>query len=322
MQLKGPVPSQLYHRYVEFRPFVAGMFTSHSLRGRILNRALHHQHARIYNFDRSTEHGIFTSPCTEMTQKFLEFVHYGQGGRIHTYVLTLDGQLRFTETGKEFGIDMLSKHTMHSDVSIYIAFSGEFFVRHVKHHHQHYRSSSGSSQAISRYSTEDRPSTASGPSKDPADYELFIDNDSGTYRPNAELLPLLKEFLSNNFPGLHITTLDCQKDADRMSHLKEEQREIKKMNGQPIAYMQPSSSDSESSLSSSDEEELEELAGGAPKQRNAISQKFHDMKDIKKNVMDWALEENHPDGPSSQPTHNGAAISDTAQHTEQHQERS
>ena len=59
-------------------------------------------------------------------------VHYDEGGRIFTYVLTLDGLLRFTETGKEFGIDLLSKHTMHSDVNIYIACSGEFFVRRLR----------------------------------------------------------------------------------------------------------------------------------------------------------------------------------------------
>lgn len=37
--------------------------------------------------------------------------------------------MRFTETGKEFGIDLLSKHTMHSDLNVYVAFSGEFFIR-------------------------------------------------------------------------------------------------------------------------------------------------------------------------------------------------
>ena len=105
MQLSGPVPDELYHRYVEFKPFVAGMFTAHSLSGRILNRALHHQHARIYNHDRSTTYGVFPEPSIEMTKKFLEFAHYDQGGRIFTYVITLDGQWRFTETGKEFGIE-------------------------------------------------------------------------------------------------------------------------------------------------------------------------------------------------------------------------
>lgn len=53
-----------------------------------------------------------------MTLQFLDMVHYDTGGRLFTYVITLDGMFRFTETGKEFGIDLLSKHTMHSDVQV------------------------------------------------------------------------------------------------------------------------------------------------------------------------------------------------------------
>ena len=87
----------------------------------------------MYNFDHATEFKTLPAPCQEFTQKFLELVHYDQGGRIFTYVLTLDALFRFTETGKEFGIDMLSKHTMHSDVAAYVAFSGEFFIRRLKH---------------------------------------------------------------------------------------------------------------------------------------------------------------------------------------------
>lgn len=309
MQLKGPVPSQLYHRYVEFKPFVAGMFTSHSLQGRILNRALHHQHARIYNFDRTTQYGEFSSPCIEFTQKFLEFVHYDQGGRIFTYVLTLDGQLRFTETGKEFGIDLLSKHTMHSDVSIYIAYSGEFFVRRCKHRHR--RLSRGSDILPSAPEpTEENPLE---PSTDPAAYELFIDNDSGTYRPNADYLPVLKEFISANLPGLHVSTLDCQKDAERMQRLKEEQRERKKKEGQHMTYMLQSNSSS-SSLSSSDVEELDERSGEPSKQRGHLAQKLHEMKDVKGRLMDWAAE---ADGeglaPRNWPGQNGASATRDAE---------
>ncbi|KAL2010115.1 hypothetical protein VTN00DRAFT_5922 [Thermoascus crustaceus] len=309
MQLKGPVPSQLYHRYVEFKPFVAGMFTSHSLQGRILNRALHHQHARIYNFDRTTQYGEFSSPCIEFTQKFLEFVHYDQGGRIFTYVLTLDGQLRFTETGKEFGIDLLSKHTMHSDVSIYIAYSGEFFVRRRKHRHR--RLSRGSDVLPS--APEPAEENPLEPSTDPAAYELFIDNDSGTYRPNADYLPVLKEFISANLPGLHVSTLDCQKDAERMQRLKEEQRERKKKEGQHMTYMLQSNSSS-SSLSSSDVEELDERSGEPSKQRGHFAQKLHEMKDVKGRLMDWAAE---ADGeglaPRNWPGQNGASTTRDAE---------
>lgn len=238
VQLRGPVPPQLYHRFVEARSFVAGIFKARTLSGRILKHALHHQHERIYNFDKTTLYGEFPSPCVELTQKFLEFVHYSQGGRIFTYVLTLDGQLRFTETGREFQIDLLSKHTMHSNVSSYIAYSGEFFVCRRQRHR---RQNSVGEESLAEVSN------------DPADYELFIDNASGTYRPNGECLPLLREFLSENFPGLRVTTLDCQKDEERMNSLKEEQINRKNRQGHPITLLQQSSSSS-LSLSSFDEE--------------------------------------------------------------------
>ena len=97
IQLKGPVPEDLYHRYVEFKPFVKGIFTGEPLRGWLLNRALNHQHARIYNYDRSTKYGSFPEPREELTDLFLELAHYGEEGRIFTYMITLDGQFRFAE---------------------------------------------------------------------------------------------------------------------------------------------------------------------------------------------------------------------------------
>ncbi|KAI8936023.1 hypothetical protein NX059_007525 [Plenodomus lindquistii] len=276
MQLRGPVPEAMYHRYVEFKPFVKSMFTAKGVRGFILSKALHHQHARVYNFDHATQFQVEPEPSTKFTQKFLELVHFDQGGRIFTYVLTLDALFRFTETGKEFGIDMLSKHTMHSDVAAYVAFSGEFFIRRLKHPHRATpeeggdnqshppadlgtpNSSSTNSNRNKRNSRNSRNSTTSDDPKtrDPSYYELVIDNDSGTYRPNAKLLPQLKTFMSANFPGLHIVTLDCQSDAEKMSQMKEQQRERKKREGENVVYTQISRS---SSVSSSDEEELDRL---------------------------------------------------------------
>ena len=118
IQLKGPVPNELYHRYVEFKTFIGGMFQGTGLRGRVLQKALHHQHQNIYAFNKKTEHGTIEGPGKDMTLQFLKMTHFDEGGRLYTYVLTLDGLLRFCETGPEFGIDMLSKHTMHSDVNV------------------------------------------------------------------------------------------------------------------------------------------------------------------------------------------------------------
>ncbi|KAH7077082.1 hypothetical protein FB567DRAFT_572151 [Paraphoma chrysanthemicola] len=256
MQLRGPVPEAMYHRYVEFKPFVKSMFTAKGIRGFILSKALHHQHARVYNFDHATEFKVFQEPCKEFTQKFLELVHFDQGGRIFTYVLTLDALFRFTETGKEFGIDMLSKHTMHSDVAAYVAFSGEFFIRRLKHSKQAPPDEGGHNQSHPPDDIDGGPPKEEPSNKDPSYYELVIDNDSGTYRPNAHLLPQLKAFMESNFPGLHIRTLDCQGDAEKMEAMKNEQRERKKREGDHVVYTQISRS---SSMSSSDEEDLDRL---------------------------------------------------------------
>ena len=268
MQLPGPVPPKLYHRFVEFKPWVKRMFTTKGFQGVVLGKALHHQHRRVYNFDRSTVWGYFPEGAgVEMTKKFLDLVHYDMGGRIFTYVFTLDALFRFTETGKEFGIDMLSKHTMHSDVSIYIAFSGEFFIRRLKHRRRPPppNPTEGNSQqeGPENHNNETHPPhdfdggpPEADPPKDLSHYELIIDNDSGTYRPNGAMLPLLADYLSHCLPGLHIQTLDCQADADRMSKMKSEQRERKKKEGDYVVYAQVSDS---SSISSSDDERLDEV---------------------------------------------------------------
>ncbi|KAL9138690.1 MAG: hypothetical protein Q9175_000126 [Cornicularia normoerica] len=254
IQLAGPVPASLYHRYVEFRPFVKGMFTSTSLRGRVLHHALHHQHHRIYNYNRDTIYGSFPSPSQDLTLQFLDLVHHDKGGRIFTYVLTLDGIWRFTETGKEFGIDLLSKHTMHSDVNIYIAFSGEFFIRRLKTPH---KEGSPDDQPTHPPNDIGNGPPQGEPPKDPAYYSLIIDNDSGTYRPNAKLLPQLKGFLQENLPGIKIVTLDCNSDKEKMDKWKNEQRERKKAEGKHTAVVQGDGS----SMSSSDEEDLNQQEG-------------------------------------------------------------
>ena len=260
------MPVSLYHRYVEFRPFVAGMFNAKSLCGRILNRALHHQHARIYNYSRTTVYGSFPSPCLAMTLQFLNLVHYARGGRIYTYVITLDGQWRFTETGKEYGIDLLSKHTMHSDVNIYIAYSGEFFIRRLKTPYKPALDQETHPLAdINDHSHDDNDAPDSTPLNshtDPAYYALVIDNDSGTYRPSAALLPDLKAFMQRNLPGIKIITLNCMGDAARMDQMKGQQRQRKKSQGKRRVYLQ----DDGSSLSSSDEDELAQRAASAEKE--------------------------------------------------------
>lgn len=104
----------------------------------------------------------------------------------------------------------------------------------------------------------------------------MIDNDSGTYRPNADLLPVLKKFLGSNFPGLQISTYAC--DDDELKKIKAEQKQAKEGEGEHMVYGQQS--DDDSSLSSSDESDLEERARGK-KQKGTLENTVSAMENPK-----------------------------------------
>ncbi|KAI5819425.1 hypothetical protein BZA77DRAFT_304049 [Pyronema omphalodes] len=298
IQLSGPLPKELNTRYVAFRPIITTFYTKRGILGIILNRALKRQYRTVYSYDRNTTYGVAKNPnhdtpypsnqlltkednALDIATQVLNFTHWGEGGRVYTYIITLDGEWRFTETGKEFGIQMLSKHTMHSCVSTYVAFAGEFFIRKTTRHtegtQRQRRGTASSGTANSgttstsatarKYSSASTTSAAGAidpPEKKIEDYTLVIDNDSGTYRPPEENLPLLQQFLSKAIPGLRIEAchaLDEHHLAEKKKHAEERER-----TGGRRRFKQPSSSRSSSEdsngnrgggFSSGDEEELQ-----------------------------------------------------------------
>lgn len=265
MQLVGPIPPAMYHRFVAFRPIIGSMFMSTGVRGKILNKALHKQHNRIYNFDSSTEYGEF-APCSEeATRQFLKMAHYDQGGRVFTYVLTLDSLFRFTETGKEFGIDLLSKHTMHSNVETYIAYSGEFFIRRLER-------PTASDDVDPDGRTHPVEALPGGPPdekppQDPSYYQLVIDNDSGTYRPDKTVLPDLKAFFERNLPGMGVVTMHWE--DDELQGLKDAQHAAKKKEGKVIRGVLNRSMSSISSAESELEDRQENWDAAKSKREKA-----------------------------------------------------
>ncbi|KAI0910578.1 hypothetical protein F4823DRAFT_362811 [Ustulina deusta] len=295
IQLAGPVPPKLYHRFVEFRPIIGLLFRSAGLRGYILNKALHHQHDRIYNFDKSTEWGTFKSCSEEASLQFLKLAHFDEGARVFTYVITLDGLMRFTETGKEFGIDLLSKHTMHSDAQIYIACSGEFLIRRVKKH------KTSDSTDLGQSTHPPSQEVGGGPPKEPSaakpqDYQLIIDNDSGTYRPDKAVLPDLREFLERNFPGLKIVVLGCDDPEDQK--LKENQRKLKKNEGHNIRMIL-NRSPTASSFSSSDISDLDEIEQAGDRGRKSKKERAWEVLEDPRRIKEVLNPQSSDAGPSS-----------------------
>lgn len=272
LQLTGPLPPALKQRYVAFAPFVRAYFTSSGLRGKLLYLALKKQYRVIYSYNKNTKYGVVADkPDPEAVgRKFMEMTHWGEGGRLFTYVITLDAEWHFTETGPEFGIQMLSKHTMHSNVCKDVAFAGEMFVHRVRHHRHHQldgqpgtASSSRPTTSSNKAGSTSNSATAAEPDADAAekeasrhdlsDFELVIDNDSGTYRPPKEHLPLLQSFLTRNLGGMRVRAMHAF--ADGHQDEKKSHTAAKK----PQRFQQPSSANSlsdDASVSSSDEEEL------------------------------------------------------------------
>jgi hypothetical protein len=253
---------------------MGSLFASTGLRGKILNKALHKQHNRIYNYDRTTEHGFF-EPCTEEASlQFLKMAHFDEGGRMFTYVLTLDACFRFTETGKEFGIDMLSKHNMHSNVQHYIACSGEFMIRRL----QKPDASDDPEPNEGIHPDDDLAGGPphSAPPQNPSYYQLIIDNDSGTYRPDKHVLPDLKAFLERQFPGLAIVVMHWE--DEELQKLKENQRNTKKKEGRMVNVVLKRS---QSSISSAESELDDRHEGGQKSKREAALEAVAEPKKAK-----------------------------------------
>ncbi|KLO19594.1 C2-domain-containing protein [Schizopora paradoxa] len=113
---------------------------------------------------------------------------------VYTYVITNgDDTLRFSETGAAFFVDFASKHALHANCAESVRYSGEFHPRPAV---------PGGWAGFS----DDTPD-------DKVQWEIVVDNNSGTYAPDAMLLPELKALLEYNFPGLTFIALD-RKDPE------------------------------------------------------------------------------------------------------------
>lgn len=111
---------------------------------------------------------------------------------VYTYVIAVqDNSLRFSETGAAFLVDFASKHALHANCAEAVRYSGEFHPRPV-----------GGWQAFS----DDIPD-------DLIQWELVVDNNSGTYSPNKDDLVRVQMVFEYNLPGITVRALD-REDPD------------------------------------------------------------------------------------------------------------
>ena len=111
---------------------------------------------------------------------------------VYTYIISSeDDSFRFSETGAAFFVDFASKHALHSNCCENVRYSGEFHPR-----------PQGGWEKFS----DDIPD-------EKVNWELVIDNNSGTYAPDKKLLPKVKGLLEYNFPSFTVFALDHGDDA-------------------------------------------------------------------------------------------------------------
>lgn len=106
---------------------------------------------------------------------------------VYTYVIAVqDSSLRFSETGAAFLVDFASKHALHANCAEAVRYSGEFHPRPL-----------GGWQGFS----DDIPD-------DMVQWELIVDNNSGTYSPNKDDLVRVQMAFEYNLPGITVRALD------------------------------------------------------------------------------------------------------------------
>ncbi|KAF7974235.1 hypothetical protein HWV62_13118 [Athelia sp. TMB] len=114
---------------------------------------------------------------------------------VYTYIISSeDDSFRFSETGAAFFVDFASKHALHSNCAEAVRYSGEFHPR-----------PKGGWENFADNTPDDQ-----------VEWELVIDNNSGTYSPDKGMLPQVKKLLEYNFPEFTIFALDhADPDLDK-----------------------------------------------------------------------------------------------------------
>ncbi|KZV95888.1 C2-domain-containing protein [Exidia glandulosa HHB12029] len=107
---------------------------------------------------------------------------------LYTYVIDNGDRFRFSETGAALATDFASKHALHACCAESVRYAGEYHARPLLDR--------GWAGLEGRLPPED------------VEWELWIDNASGTYGPDPELLPKLRECIEYNFPGIKVKAFD------------------------------------------------------------------------------------------------------------------
>ncbi|KAJ2936897.1 hypothetical protein H1R20_g193, partial [Candolleomyces eurysporus] len=122
---------------------------------------------------------------------------------VYTYVISSeDNTLRFSETGTAFCIDFASKHALQSNCAQHVWYAGEFHPRPV-----------GGWENFSEEMDDEG-----------VEWELVVDNNSGTYAPGKRMLQTVRECLEYNFGLGDSTSSDIRRGFRVVVYDREDER--------------------------------------------------------------------------------------------------
>ncbi|KAF5393056.1 hypothetical protein D9757_001188 [Collybiopsis confluens] len=151
---------------------------------------------------------------------------------VYTYIISAeDDSLRFSETGAAFFVDFASKHALHTNCSERVRYSGEF----------HPRPRAKDASWVGWDSFDDTIQDGS------CDWEILIDNNSGTYSPDKAVLPTLQALLEYNFPGFGVKALD-REDEELKKSVEACRKYALNYRGVQANHLQPHLEEGEESL--------------------------------------------------------------------------
>lgn len=162
----------------------------HGTAPKATRQAIHSGHGILYARSPGNVRGTIQSK-----KDFLRLLSHGKTSaqRQHvkpagyTHIVSADDDtFRFSETGAAFFVDFASKHALLASCATKVRYSGKFHPRPV----------GGWENYIDK--TPDSP----------IEWELVIDNNSGTYSPDAEMSPALRRLPAHNFPGIKFIALE------------------------------------------------------------------------------------------------------------------
>ncbi|KAJ3825778.1 hypothetical protein F5878DRAFT_124193 [Lentinula raphanica] len=151
---------------------------------------------------------------------------------VYTYIISAeDDSFRFSETGAAFFVDFASKHALHANCCERVRYSGEF--------HPRPRAKDGTWAGWQSFDDSIPDDTV--------DWEVLIDNNSGTYSPDKAMLPTLQALLEHNFPGFKVQALD--RENEELAQSVQACRDFAlKYRGVQAQHLQPHLQEGEESL--------------------------------------------------------------------------